>query len=118
MKTKTEEIDIYIRNESKSEFWKKESIFFLGECKNWTEKCGKNELAVFRSKIENRRDRVKLGFFISWNGFTETYTYEDLRGSKGDILIIPITGQQIKECIIKGEIETFLKDWYRKAVYN
>jgi hypothetical protein len=89
----------------------KRIYFFLGECKNWTEKYGKNELVVFRSKIENRRDRVKLGFFISWNGFTETYTYEDLRGSKGNILIIPITGQQIKECIIKGEIDTHLKEW-------
>lgn len=115
-RTKTEEIDIFIRNESKSEFWKKESIFIIGECKNWTEKVGKNELVIFRSKIENRKDRVKLGFFISWNGFTETYTSEDLRGSKGDILIIPITGQQIKECIINGDIEAYLKYLYQKAV--
>lgn len=115
-RTKIEEIDIFIRNESKSEFWKKESIFILGECKNWTERSGKNELVIFRSKIENRKDRVKLGFFISWNGFTETYTSEDLMGSKGDILIIPIDGQQIKECIISGDIESYLKQCYQQAV--
>lgn len=79
-------------------------------------KARKNELVILRSKIENRRDRVKLGVFISWNGFTDTYTYEDLRGSKENILIIPITGQQIKECIIEGEIETHLKEWYKRAV--
>jgi DNA-methyltransferase (dcm) len=118
VRTKTEEIDISIRNESKSEFWNKESILFLGECKNWTEKCGKNELVVFRAKIENRRDRVKLGFFISWNGFKETYKFEDLRGTKEDILIIPITGQQIKECITENEsnVDEFLKTLYLKAI--
>ncbi len=37
-KTQTEEIDIYITNESKGEIWRKESQIFICECKNWDKK--------------------------------------------------------------------------------
>ncbi|WP_249595706.1 DNA (cytosine-5-)-methyltransferase [Peribacillus frigoritolerans] len=118
IKTKTEEIDIQIRNESNSEFWRKESILFIGECKNWNKKAEKNELVIFKNKIENRRGRVGVGFFISWNGFTSTFNHEDLRNSKETILIIPINGNQIKEALDSKDIEGFIKEWYTKAVMS
>ncbi|MEY2363151.1 DNA (cytosine-5-)-methyltransferase [Lysinibacillus capsici] len=117
-RTLTEEIDIQIRNESNSEFWRKESILFICECKNWNKKAGKNELVIFKNKIENRRGRVGLGFFISWNGFTTTFNYEDLRSSKEDIVIIPINGSQIKEAINSENIEEYIKEWFTEAVMS
>ncbi|GAB6456418.1 DNA (cytosine-5-)-methyltransferase [Bacillus thuringiensis] len=117
-RTRTEEIDIQIRNESNSTFWSKETILFIGECKNWSKKVGKNELVIFKNKIENRRGRVGVGFFVSWNGFSTTFTNEVLRTSKEEIVIIPVDGNQIKEAIDNGNIEEYIKVWYTEAVMS
>lgn len=94
-RTKTEEIDIVIVNNSERNFWKSESNLILVECKNWDKPAGKNEYVAFREKLENRRGRAKLGFFVSTNGFAKTFTLEDMRNSKADLLIVPIDLGQI-----------------------
>jgi len=115
VKSKTEEIDFVVTNESSSEFWRKERNFLIGECKNMVGKSGKNECVLFEKKIVNRRVAVTTGFFISWNGFTRSFVTENLRGSR-ERIIIPIDGKQIKEAIFDGDIEKHLKTWYEKAV--
>lgn len=101
-RTKTEEIDIVIVNNSDDSFWKAESNLILIECKNWTKKpAGKNEYVAFREKLENRRGRAKLGFFISGKGFAKTFGLEDLRNSKADLLIVPIDLKHLIEIIEK-----------------
>jgi len=111
LKTETEEIDLVILNKSTIPLWQKESSLILVECKNWSSKCGKNELVIFKEKIINRKGRSKIGFFVSWNGFAETFTKEDLRSSHGDILVIPVTGKDIKEAL-SGSIEEHLEKWW------
>lgn len=98
-RTKTEEIDIVIINNSEQSFWKSESNLILVECKNWNKPAGKNEYVAFREKLENRRGRAKLGFFVSVKGFAKTFMLEDLRNSKADLLIVPIDLKQIVEII-------------------
>ncbi|MDC2215919.1 conserved hypothetical protein [uncultured Dysgonomonas sp.] len=98
-RTKTEEIDIVIINNSEQSFWKSESNLILVECKNWNKPAGKNEYVSFREKLENRRGRAKLGFFVSVKGFAKTFMLEDLRNSKADLLIVPIDLNQIVEII-------------------
>lgn len=99
-RTKTEEIDVVIVNKSDQEIWKTESNLILVECKNWTKKpAGKNEYVAFREKLENRRGRAKLGFFISGKGFAKTFGLEDLRNSKADLLIVPVDLKQLIEII-------------------
>jgi hypothetical protein len=101
-RTKTEEIDIVIVNNSEHSFWKTESKLILVECKNWTvNPAGKNEYVAFREKLENRRGRAKLGFFISGKGFAKTFGFEDLRNSKADLLIVPIYLEHLLEMIEK-----------------
>lgn len=74
----------------------------LVECKNWTKKpAGKNEYVAFREKLENRRGRAKLGFFISGKGFAKTFGLEDLRNSKTDLLIVPVDLKHLIEMIEK-----------------
>ena len=114
LKTETEEIDLVILNKSSIPLWQKESSLILVECKNWSSKCGKNELVVFKEKIANRKGRAKIGFFVSWNGFTETFTKEDLRSSQGDILIVPVTGKNIIEAL-SNSIEKYLEKWWLNA---
>lgn len=114
LKTQTEEIDLVILNKSSVPLWQKESALILVECKNWSSKCGKNELVVFKEKIINRKGRAKIGFFVSWNGFAGTFTKEDLRSSQGNILIIPVTGKEIIEAL-SGSIEEHLENWWVNA---
>ncbi len=114
LKTETEEIDLVILNKSTIPLWQKESSLILVECKNWSSKCGKNELVFFKEKIINRKGRAKIGFFISWNGFAKTFTKEDLRSSQGDILIVPVTGKNIIEAL-SGSIEEHLEKWWLNA---
>jgi hypothetical protein len=75
-----------IQNASEDEVWRRESALLIAECKNWSGKCGKDKVVLFRSKLENRTGRVSCGFLISWNGFAETVTAEMLRGTKEKLL--------------------------------
>lgn len=104
IRTATEEIDISILNDATEPRFRRESALILAECKNWSSKCGKNELVVFREKVENRNRRCSLGFLISWNGFASTVTKEMLRGSREDTLIVPVTGEDIRAAVRSGNV--------------
>ena len=54
VRTETEEIDITVLNDSPEPRLRREGAIILAECKNWTGKCGKNELVLFQQKVENR----------------------------------------------------------------
>jgi len=98
--TQTEEIDVVIRNESNHPTWQKESSLILVECKNWhSKRIGKNELVLFKEKIENRAGRCRLGFLICVEEFAETVTKEMLRSSKTDLLIVPIDGERLRQLV-------------------
>lgn len=113
-KTSTEEIDIIVLNDSQHPKLRREAAQILVECKNWTESCGRNELVLFKQKIENRSGRCSIGFLISWNGFTTTVTKEMLRGSRELVLAIPVTGEEIRfACISNNAEEVLLKCWDR-----
>lgn len=114
-KTETEEIDIIILNNSKDPRFERESVYLLVECKNWTSKCGKDEFVLFRQKIENRGNRCKLGFLISWNGFAGTISKEMLRGSRDDPQVVLLEGHDIKEAITSGDFFKVLTTAYDKT---
>lgn len=116
VRTETEEIDIVLLNNSDDPRYKRESALLLAECKNWSSKIGKNEFVIFKEKIENRKSRCTLGFLISWNGFTDTFTKEMLRGSREQVLVIPIDGKHIKLAIQKQNFTQILLDAFDNAV--
>lgn len=112
IRTETEEIDISVVNDSPEPRLRREGAVILAECKNWTGKCGKNEFVVFHAKLENRSQRCTLGFLISWNGFKETVTKEMLRGSREQILVVPMTGEDIRAAVRSGNfVKTLLECW-------
>lgn len=114
VRTETEEIDISVVNDSAEARLRREGALILAECKNWAGRCGKNEFVVFHSKLENRSQRCTLGFLISWNGFSETVTKEMLRGSREQILIVPMTGEDIRSAVRSGDFaQTLLQCWDR-----
>lgn len=108
-RTLTEEIDIVIVNNSANPLWKRDGPLVLCECKNWSSKCGKDEFVIFHEKLKNRRGRSTLGLLVSWNGFTQTVTKEELRGSREDLLILPIIGKDLREAAFTGKFEPVLE---------
>ena len=118
IRTATEEIDISVLNDSPDPRLRRESAVVLAECKNWTGKCGKNEFVIFREKLENRNRRCTLGFLISWNGFTSTITQEMLRGSREEILIVPMTGKEIRTAVREEDFTKILIECWDKAVHR
>ncbi len=94
-RTATEEIDLVFENSADSLF-PHDRQYVLVECKNWSEKCGKNEAVLFRDKVQNRRGRSSLGFLLSWNGWTRTAEIDGVRHSSGNIAIGFLSGEDIK----------------------
>lgn len=97
-----EEIDIVAKNNINKPFWQSLSspcLFF--ECKNWSYKIGTKEIRDFEIKLQNHNKLVKLGVFISYNGFSKEVYNELKRMSRDDYHIVLIS---------KNEIEDFIKD--------
>jgi Restriction endonuclease len=117
IRTATEEIDLSILNDSHDPRFRRESALLLAECKNWTGRCGKDEFVVFREKIKNRKRRCTLGFLISWNGFATTVTKEMLRGSREEILIVPVSGKELRAAVRYSTFLKVLVECWDKAVH-
>ena len=117
IRTITEEIDITVLNDSEDPRFRRESALILAECKNWSEKCGKYEFVNFKEKLDNRRKRCTLGILVSWNGFASTVTKEMLRGSKDELLIIPVTGKEIRAAVRDGNFPDVLAKCWSDAVH-
>ncbi len=115
--TATEEIDISLLNASTNPVMSREAAFILVECKNWSGKCGRSEFSLLREKMQNRKDRCSLGFLVSWNGFNETITKEMLRGSREKLLIVPLTGVDIRKAIQAGSFEKVLLEGLYDAIH-
>ena len=117
VRTATEEIDISIVNGSDDPRLKREEALILAECKNWSSKCGKNEIVAFREKMLNRRERCSLGFLISWNGFARTVKMERLRSSQEKACVALLDGKDIQEAAgNRSFLPALLSAWH--AVVN
>lgn len=116
IRTETEEIDISVLNDSTEARLRREGAIILAECKNWTTKCGKDEYVVFQRKLENRSQRCSLGVLISWNGFAQTVSKEMLRGSREDILLVPMTGEDVRVAVRTGDFMSVLLKCWDEAV--
>jgi Restriction endonuclease len=115
IRTETEEIDISVLNDSADPRLRREGALILVECKNWSSECGKNEFVLFHRKLENRGRRCTLGFLISWNGFAGTVTKEMLRGSREELLVVPITGEDIRSAVRANDFAGVLLRCWDKA---
>jgi len=117
IRTATEEIDISVLNDSQDPRLRREGALILVECKNWSGRCGKDEFVLFRSKLENRNRRCTLGFLLSWNGFAATITKETLRGSREDVLVVPMKGEDIRAAVRTGDFVGILLKCWNAAVH-
>jgi hypothetical protein len=115
--TVTEEIDIRIRNAAMDDrIWSRESALLLAECKNWSTSCGKNEFVTFKDKLRNRAGRVSLGFLVSWNGFASTIEDSMLRGSEGNLVVVPLEGKHLREAVRDNTFAEMLEARHEWAI--
>lgn len=118
IKTSTEEIDLGVFNNAGTGFLASEQAVILAECKNWSSKCGRDEFSILEKKAENRRERCSLCFLISWNGFACTIEKELLRSSRQRLVIVPLTGDDLKTAVANGDFNGVIESAWRAAVFT
>lgn len=117
-RTATEEIDLSIFNDTTDGFLAKEGAVILAECKNWLGKCGRDEFSLLEKKAENRRERCSLSFLISWNGFTGTIDKELLRSSRQRLVIVPLTGNDLRKAVADQNFFEVIQAAWRDTVFT
>jgi CheY-like chemotaxis protein len=116
-RSKDEEIDLIVRNESTEPFWsREESQYILVECKNWSKPVGPNELVVFHDKLENRGTRCRLGFFVALGGFTEGFGTKAATFRKDPHLIVTLDRDDLDELVNATDRNAQLKQFHQRAV--
>lgn len=101
--TKDEEIDLVVKNSINGTFWSSlMSPCFFVECKNWKSKVGSSEIRDFEVKIANHRKLVKIGFFVSFNGFTKEVYAALKRASREEYHIVLIDRSDIDRLAKSG----------------
>ena len=58
-----------------------------------------------------------MGFLISWNGFHDTVTSEKLRSSHERILIVTLTGKEIRNAVKTNSFVKMIENaWDREVL--
>ena len=113
-----EEIDVKVDNRSDELPWKDEGAYLLGECKNWSSRCGANEVRGFRAKFDAKYSRVRTGFLFAPGGFTKE-AHEDVRSNKaGAVLIILVDGEDLERWIAAEDRLAVLRELHERAVFD
>ena len=99
-RTATEEIDIVLQNRRTGGILDQYSApLILAESKNQTQRADKNAYVQFANKIRNRRQAVKIGFFISLSGYTRDCRLEALRDSREFFVIARLDSKDVERWI-------------------
>jgi ActR/RegA family two-component response regulator len=115
---KIQELDVKIDNRSDDPIWKGEGAYLIGECKNWSSKCGTAEVRSFRDKFTTKYNRVRTGFLFAPGGFTKE-AHEELRSRKdGAILIILVDADDLERWIAADDRLAVLRELHERAVFD
>lgn len=111
------EIDLLLDFSSAGPFWLCFGNEALVECKNLGRKVTYAQTSTFITKV--RQARRKIGFILSFSGFTRDAMralYDNLADPAAPI-VIAIAGEEIRECLqLGGSIDEFLKGRWRRMV--
>jgi ActR/RegA family two-component response regulator len=118
LKNRTQEIDIKVDNRSEDPIWKHEGPYLLGECKNWSSRCGAAEVGRFRDKFSAKYNRVRTGFLFAPGGFTRE-VHEDVRSHKeGTVLILLVDAADLERWITADDRLAILRELHERAVFD
>jgi CheY-like chemotaxis protein len=104
LRTRIDEIDLKVRNESPDEFWRNFGPFILVECKNWRKrKPGRDALDSLLGKIRRARiGRPSLGFFVSVNGTPDTFSAA-LDHARNEDILVALIDREALLLLVRGE---------------
>jgi hypothetical protein len=119
LRTDSEEIDIVVDNRSTEPPWSKDpSTWFLGECKNWSGRCGSAEFRNFHSKLTEKNGKARTGFFFSTGGFTEEFHQARAKQKASNTLVVPVDAAGIQRWVhSENRLET-LGEFHHAAVFK
>jgi ActR/RegA family two-component response regulator len=116
-----EEIDIVVENRSEDPIWVKDgSPYLLGECKNWSSKCGPQEYSSFHRKLTTKYGRATTGLFFAVGGFTEAFHAQRVadKTSAANALVVPVDAADLDRWITADDRVAVLNDLYKRAVFG
>ena len=103
------EVDLIVRNEIKDEFFTKFKPYFLIECKNHSDRIGKNDFIQFYSKLENTNGLSNLGILFTSSSISKNTYIEAVRTSRSTSKIVFISNKEIKRLIYSKDLLTEFK---------
>jgi ActR/RegA family two-component response regulator len=116
-----EEIDIVVENRSVDSIWVKDgSPYVLGECKNWSSKCGPQEYSSFLRKLTTRFGRATTGLLFATGGFTDAFHEQRTadKTSPAKALVIPVDAADLDRWINSEDRVGVLTELYKRAVFD
>jgi ActR/RegA family two-component response regulator len=116
-----EEIDLVVENRSQDPIWVKDgSPYVLGECKNWSSKCGPQEYSSFHRKLTTKYGRATTGFFFAVGGFTDAFHKQRAadKTSATRALVIPVDAADLDRWITSEDRVGVLTELYKRAVFD
>jgi CheY-like chemotaxis protein len=115
---RVEEISIVVENCDNEAPWKGECAHLVGECKNWSSRCGAEQVQYFRGKLIAKHRRVRTGFLIAPGGFSPD-AHEDARTkAEGKRLIILIDDADLERWITANDRLAVLRSFHERAVFG
>ncbi|HMG24155.1 MAG TPA: response regulator [Kofleriaceae bacterium] len=115
----SEEIDIVVENRCAEPPWRGDgSQYLLGECKNWSKKCGSPEFRGFHEKLTTKFGRARTGFFIAPGGFTDEFHTARARHGGDAVLVIPVDAPDLELWIASEDRLGVLGELHKRAVFD
>jgi hypothetical protein len=119
LSNESEEIDIVVENRCAEPPWPNDgSTYLLGECKNWSKKCGSAELRGLYEKLTTKYRRAHTGFFIAPGGFTDEFHAARAKHGSESALVIPVDGADLERWIHADDRLTVLGELHKRAVFD
>lgn len=117
-RTKSEEIDILIKNDVLSPHWVMyNSPYIMVECKNWSKRIEAKHIRDFISKIENHEGYSTMGFYFAVKGFTSGCMDELTGIRRSPLKLALIDGNMVDEFLNSDlELREFLEDNLSKSI--
>lgn len=92
IRPKGEEIDLELTNKGTDAFWSKAGGIIIVECKNLSKTARRNMFDSFYAKLKRRGNLCEIGFFISYNGFSEGFKISQIGNRDKTLVMIDKNG--------------------------
>jgi Holliday junction resolvase-like predicted endonuclease len=109
-RTATEEIDIVLRQLSaQGRIWSREGPLVLVEARNRAEGISQEMFSAFRTKIQVKRGRAKLGFMVSSTSVSGEAERQEEKTALGDIAVVFLNGDELAKWIATEDHNAWLE---------